>query len=86
MNLAKRILLASSMLVAVIAWCVAGVNEPAPKVKAKGERTYMFRIHLKDKTGCGYSIANPLQFLSSKAMERRNRQHLGVDSTDLPVS
>ena len=36
MNLAKRILLASSMLVAVIAWCVAGVNEPAPKVKAKG--------------------------------------------------
>lgn len=86
MNLAKRILLASSMLVAVIAWCVAGVNEPAPKVKAKGERTYMFRIHLRDKTGCGYSIANPLQFLSPKAMERRNRQHLGVDSTDLPVS
>lgn len=86
MNLAKRILLASSMLVAVIAWCVAGVNEPAPKVKAKGERTYMYRIHLRDKTGCGYSIANPLHFLSPKAMERRNRQHLGVDSTDLPVS
>ena len=43
-------------------------------------------IQLKDKKGTLYTLSNPSAYLSSKAIERRNRQHLMIDSTDLPIS
>ena len=58
----------------------------AAKVKYPGGRQYIFRYYLHDKQGCGRSIDRPSQFLSPKAIERRKRQRLKVDSTDLPVS
>lgn len=44
-----------------------------------------YRISLKDKAQTTYSLSNPEEFLSQKAIERRNRQGLAIDSTDLPV-
>ena len=41
---------------------------------------------LKDKQGSPYSIEHPSHWLSRKAIERRKRQGLSLDSTDLPVS
>ena len=58
----------------------------AAKVKYPGGRQYIFRYYLHDKQGCGRSLDRPSQFLSPKAIERRKRQRLKVDSTDLPVS
>lgn len=49
-------------------------------------RHYMMRLTLKDKQGTLYSLQNPEAFLSQRAIERRARQHLALDSTDLPVS
>ena len=46
----------------------------------------MYRILLTDKQGCGYSLQHPSRFLSRKSLERRRRQGLPLDSTDLPVS
>ncbi len=66
--------------------CRAGVEGKTPMVKVKGEKTYMFRVQLADKSGCGFSVDNPQQFLSPKALQRRLRQNLSVDSTDLPVN
>ena len=43
-------------------------------------------VKLKDKSGTPYSLSNPSAYLSSKAIARRNRQHISIDSTDLPVS
>jgi serine protease AprX len=43
-------------------------------------------IQLKDKKGTLYTLSNPSAYLSSKAIERRNRQHIVIDSTDLPIS
>ena len=43
-------------------------------------------IELKDKRGTAFSLANPSAFLSTKALARRTRQKLTIDSTDLPVS
>jgi len=51
-----------------------------------GGRCYMYRLTLKDKHGTPFSTERPLEFLSQKAVERRNRQHIAVDSTDLPLS
>jgi len=56
------------------------------KKKYPGSRNYIYRYYLRDKQGCGYSIEHPLHFLSPKAIERRKRQRLKVDATDLPVS
>ena len=54
--------------------------------QASAEKVYKYRVSLKDKVGTTYSIDKPKEFLSEKAIERRNRQQLLVDETDLPVS
>ncbi len=43
-------------------------------------------VKLKDKTGTLYQISNPEAFLSTRAIDRRIRQNIPVDQTDLPVS
>lgn len=49
------------------------------------QQTYKYRVNLKDKSSTTYSPDRPEEFLSKKALERRARQGLKVDSTDLPV-
>lgn len=44
-----------------------------------------YRISLKDKAVTTYSLEHPEAFLSEKAITRRQKQHLAIDSTDLPV-
>lgn len=48
--------------------------------------TYKYRISLSDKKDCGFSVKHPEAFLSPKAIERRKRQKLKVNETDLPVT
>lgn len=48
-------------------------------------RLCRYRVELKDKTPTTYSLDRPWEFLSQKALERRKRQCLKVDSTDIPV-
>ena len=54
--------------------------------QASAECSYKYRVSLKDKVGTAYSVDKPQEFLSERALERRNRQLLPVDETDLPVS
>ena len=42
-------------------------------------------VRFKDKTGTPFSINDPSKFLSAKAIERRAKQHIAIDETDLPV-
>lgn len=42
-------------------------------------------VKFKDKTGTPFSINNPSQFLSVRAIARRTKQHIVIDETDLPV-
>ena len=46
----------------------------------------MYRISLNDKLNSPYTLDNPTQWLSQKSIQRRQRQGLQLDSTDLPVS
>ncbi|MBX3240710.1 MAG: S8 family serine peptidase [Chitinophagaceae bacterium] len=43
-------------------------------------------IQLSDKNNSPYSINHPSAYLSAKAIERRERQQISIDSTDLPVN
>ena len=50
------------------------------------EKGYLYRLTLKDKKDTPYKLTHPEKYLSSRAIERRNRQGLGIDSTDLPIT
>lgn len=45
-----------------------------------------YLVLLKDKTNSPYSISKPEQFLSQRAIQRRNRQGITVLEKDLPVN
>ena len=43
-------------------------------------------VKFTDKNGTPFSIDNPEEFLSTKAIERRNKQGIAIDETDLPIN
>ncbi|MGZ5242659.1 MAG: S8 family peptidase, partial [Bacteroidia bacterium] len=45
-----------------------------------------YTVYLTDKSGNSYSLSRPLEFLSQRAMDRRSRQGIALEETDLPVS
>ncbi len=55
------------------------------KGKEPVQKTYIYRYYLKDKKTSKHSLAKPTEFLSQKSLDRRHRQGLSLDSTDLPV-
>ena len=67
--------------------CLAYVSAASnSRMKYPGGRYYIWRFTLNDKQGSPYSIDHPSRWLSHKSVERRRRQGLPIDSTDLPVS
>lgn len=47
---------------------------------------FRFRVYLKDKGDSGYSVEKPEEYLSGKAIERRQRQGIAVSESDLPIA
>lgn len=47
---------------------------------------YKFLVVFKDKANSPYSITQPDQFLSQKAIERRAKSKIAIDESDLPVN
>ncbi|MCL2168148.1 MAG: S8 family serine peptidase [Lentimicrobiaceae bacterium] len=45
-----------------------------------------YAVYFTDKNNSPYSIENPEQFLSQRAIDRRNRHSIGIDIQDLPVN
>lgn len=46
---------------------------------------YKFRVAFADKGMTPFTLDQPEDYLSERALARRHRQGLAVDSTDLPV-
>lgn len=61
------------------------VGAQADDVVSQSRDTLMYRISLRDKAATTFRLSHPEEFLSEKALQRRERQHIVVDSTDLPV-
>ena len=47
---------------------------------------YRYQIRFTDKHNSPFSVSYPAQFLSQKAIDRRDKQHLLIDTLDLPVT
>jgi hypothetical protein len=43
-------------------------------------------VQFTDKKGTQFTLANPSAYLSAKAVARRTKQKIAIDSTDLPIS
>lgn len=86
----SRRLLPVVLLVAAAVLCsiAAMASRPggAPLRKWPDGKQYMYRVTLRDKQPSAALLPNPQLFLSAKALERRRRQGISVDSLDLPVA
>lgn len=78
----KKILLVSLMVAGIMT--VSAQNNK--KVAYPDGQFNIFRVSLKDKKGSSFSLKHPEKFLSEKALQRRRKQNLPIDSTDLPLS
>lgn len=56
-----------------------------PKPRQPKVLSYKYRVTFTDKGDTPYSPEHPEQFLGAKALQRRARQGIAVDSTDLPL-
>lgn len=79
MNLKKTIMMCLPLL-----WLGSVATAQAQDETEAFTPTYKYRVALKDKKGTPFSLRHPEAFLSEKAIERRKRQHLKLDETDLP--
>lgn len=71
----------------VVSWDnSAWAQDRARKTRNKERPSFIYRVTLCDKNGSPYSLDRPTRFLSKRSVERRKRQGLPLDSTDLPVS
>lgn len=61
-------------------------QDRARKVRNKERPSFIYRVMLRDKQNSPYSLERPTRFLSKRSVERRKRQGLPMDSTDLPVN
>ncbi|OYT17819.1 MAG: hypothetical protein B7C24_00730 [Bacteroidetes bacterium 4572_77] len=52
---------------------------------AQAQDSYRFAVHFTDKANTPYSIDNPLEYLSQRSLDRRNRAYVEIKEEDLPV-
>ena len=81
----KALILLSLILVALTISLTSGATTP-PKKKYPGGKCYIYRYTLENKGESSYTLDRPQRWLSHKSIERRKKQGLALDSTDLPVS
>lgn len=82
----RLLLLLTIVLAAPLCLQASNDQETNRRVKYKYGPSFLYRLYLTDKQGTGYSLEHPTRFLSKRSVERRRRQGLSLDSTDLPVS
>ncbi len=58
----------------------------APASQAQTGPVRRYFVYFKDKAGTPYTVGQPQQFLSARALGRRSRQGIAVRPRDLPVS
>ena len=69
-------------------WLLAATLGPAGAARAQtttlAPRRYL--VYFQDKASSPYSVSQPQQFLSARALARRQRQGIAVRARDLPVT
>ena len=82
----RKALLTFSLILVALAYSAYASAAAPPKKKYPGGKCYIWRYTLEDKRESNWTLDRPQRWLSHKSIERRKRQGLALDSTDLPVS
>lgn len=82
----QRLLTIFVLTLLAVSTQAARQQDGTKRIRYKDGPAFIYRISLTDKDGTPYSLSHPTRFLSRRAVERRKRQGLTADSTDLPVS
>ena len=70
----------------LLAACLIGCVSLNAQQKEDFTPFYKYRVYLKDKKHSPYSLSRPEEFLSEKAIARRKKQRIKLDTSDLPVN
>lgn len=70
----------------LMAACLIGCVSLNAQQKEDFSPFYKYRVYLKDKKHSPYSLSRPEEFLSEKAIARRKKQRIKLDTSDLPVN
>jgi len=70
----------------VFAKLLNGQGEAKCKIIVTDGNDYKFRLVLTDKGASDFSIGRPEAFLSKRSIERRRKQNIPIDESDLPIS
>ena len=79
-TLADHVLTGPTFISATI--CTDSVSPEPPQPR----EPFKYWVSFTDKQGSPYSLANPSAYLSQRALERRARKGVQIDSLDLPVN
>lgn len=82
----RKALLTLGLLLVALACSLRADATTPPKKKYPGGKCYIWRYTLEDKRESSWTLDRPQRWLSHKSIERRKKQGLALDSTDLPVS
>ena len=82
----SRLLTTVTVILFVLSLQAASFQDGTQRTRYKDAPSYIYRVSLTDKKGTTGSLEHPTRFLSRRSVERRQRQGLRLDSTDLPVS
>ncbi|MDU0370114.1 S8 family serine peptidase [Hymenobacter endophyticus] len=81
----SRLLLIAGLSLPPLLTVTAAPGPPSTPTKTTGTvRKHL--VYFKDKAGTPFSVAQPQAFLSTRAIQRRQRQNIAVLPRDLPVS
>ena len=81
-----RFMTIRTLLISVLMTLVCANAGATKKIAFPGGKCTLFRVTLKDKKGTPYSLSHPDIYLSEKALQRRAKQKIELDSTDLPIN
>lgn len=59
---------------------------PFSKVSGQLQHPAWYIVHFTDKKNTEYSLERPLEYLSQRAIDRRSKAGINIDSSDLPVN
>lgn len=87
----KRKVVAGLLVSAVLAFGACRKEfDPATKYAGQPELPVKYKqvalISFKDKKTSDYSISQPQAYLSERAINRRKKQHIAIEESDIPVS
>lgn len=85
-ELVQRLILTLFILTIGVCLHPCSAQDRASKVRNKECPSYIYRVTLRDKQNSPFSLERPARFLSRRSVDRRKRQGLELDSTDLPVT